>query len=132
MAAAPAKAPIVKAENAKTQNVKAEWAPIDGAGVAAAPAAPARKTASTQAGGAYRLQVAAVRSSQEALGVAQLLQERYGREIGPRAPSIDQTVMGNMGTIYRVKVGPFASAAEPQALCERLKADGMDCLIVTQ
>ena len=73
-----------------------------------------------------------MRSSDEALGVASRLQERHGRSLGGRSPTVDQTVVGNMGTIYRVKVGPYASAAEPRALCEKLKADGMDCLIVTQ
>ena len=138
----PAVPPSAAIESKPAAKVKAEWAAIGTKGAAAgatpAPAAATSKKAasaaavSAPASGAYRLQVAAVRSPEEAQGVAQRLQERFGRDLGGRAPGIDQTVMGNMGTIYRVKVGPYASAAEPRALCERLKADGMDCLIVTQ
>ena len=139
-AAAPPPGPAAAAQSvaaaapqaAPPTTVKAPWAPITNAGAkpaATALAAPAAKAPTT---GNYRLQVAAVRSNEEALSVASRLQERYGRELGGRSAAIDQTVLGNMGTIYRVKVGPYASATEPRALCERLKADGMDCLVVTQ
>ena len=87
--------------------------------------------ASTGAGGAYRVQVAAVRSNDEALGIAAMLQDRYGRELGNRSASVDQTVMGNMGTIYRVRLGPYANANESRQMCERLKGDGHDCMVVT-
>ena len=49
-----------------------------------------------------------------------------------RRASIDQTVVGNMGTMYRVRVGPYASAHEGQAVCGRLKGSGLDCLVVSQ
>lgn len=100
--------------------------PVKPAPSAAAPAlAPAK-------GGAYRVQVATVRSNDEALGVAAMFQDRYGRELGNRSASVDQTVMGNMGTLYRVRIGPFATANESRQMCERLKRDGHDCMVVTQ
>jgi cell division septation protein DedD len=83
-------------------------------------------------GGRYRLQVAAVRSEAEAQALAARMRERHGSEIASLRTEIDQTVVGNMGTLYRVRLGPFADANEPRALCARLKGDGLDCLIVTQ
>lgn len=101
---------------------------------AAAPSpAPLPRSSAVGAGSPYLLQVAAVRSNDEALGVAAKVQERYARELGSgRGTSIDETVLGNMGTMYRVKVGPFAANSDPRALCDRLKSDGLDCLIVPQ
>lgn len=83
-------------------------------------------------GGSYRVQVAAVRSNDEALSIAAMFQDRYARELGNRSAAVDQTVMGNMGTLFRVRIGPFASANESRQMCERLKRDGHDCMVVTQ
>ena len=47
-------------------------------------------------------------------------------------PQIDQTVMGNMGSFYRVLLGPFASAQETQSVCAKLKGSGLDCLVMAQ
>jgi cell division septation protein DedD len=66
---------------------------------------------------------------------AQALSARVKREhpdaLGPREAEIDETVVGNMGSFYRVRVGPFASAQEGQAACAKLKGAGIDCLLVT-
>lgn len=92
---------------------------------AAVPAAPALK-------GKYRLQVAAVRSRAEAETLAAKLKQAHGSAIGGREPVIEQSVIGAMGTFYRVRVGPYADASEPRQLCSRIKPDGFDCLVVTQ
>ena len=128
-AAVTAAAPAVAAT--KTWAAETTQKPTPASARAAAAAAKAAAAPAPTAG-AFRLQVAAVRTPDEANGVAAKLQERYGRELGGRAPAVDQTVMANMGTIYRVKVGPYANASEPKALCDKLKADGMDCLVVSQ
>ncbi len=93
--------------------------------VAAVPAAPAFK-------GKFRLQVAAVRSRDEAEALALKLKQAHGSAIGGREPAIEQSVIGAMGTFYRVRVGPYADANEPRQLCSRIKPDGFDCLVVTQ
>lgn len=82
--------------------------------------------------GAYRLQIAAVRSRTEAEAVAARVKTEHGREIGARKLDIDQTVFGNMGTFYRVRLGPYAAVGEPKALCDQLRTKGYDCLVVTQ
>jgi cell division protein FtsN len=108
--------------------------PVAATPVAATPAA--AKAAAPAASyvplkGKYKIQVGAVRTREEAdLMVAKLLTE-HGGELGGRDPKIDQAPIGNMGTFYRVRVGPYASASEPKTLCGALKTSGFDCLVVT-
>ena len=83
-------------------------------------------------GGNFQVLVAAVRTAQEAQGVASKLQAGFARELGGRAPVVDQTVAGSLGTIYRVQVGPFTSARDTEALCAKLKGEGMECRVVPQ
>lgn len=81
---------------------------------------------------AFTLQVAAVRSRAEAQAVAQKLKQQHAADIGGRNTEIDEAVVGNMGTLYRVRVGPFADANEPRSLCTKLRSTGLDCMLVTQ
>ncbi len=98
---------------------------------AAAAAAPAAKTQVASAAN-IRLQVAAVRSREEAERVSAKLKSTPAVQSSAAATEIDETVIGNMGTFYRVRLGPFASAAEPNKLCAALKPQGYDCLVVSQ
>ena len=92
----------------------------------------AEKVASREPSGKFRLQVAAVRSRSEADALAASLVEKHGSELGARQPEVDEAVLGNMGTFYRVRVGPYADAKEPQQLCSGLRSSGFDCLVVTR
>jgi len=85
----------------------------------------------TGGAGKIKLQVAAVRSRSEAEALAGLLVGRHGGQLGGRKPEVDETVIGSMGTFYRVRLGPFANEQEPGHLCNELRADGFDCLVVT-
>ena len=91
-----------------------------------------KAAASREPSGKFRLQVAAVRSRSEADALAASLVEKHGSELGPRRPEVDEAVLGNMGTFYRVRVGPYADAKEPQQLCSGLRSSGFDCLVVTR
>lgn len=62
--------------------------------------------------------------------VAQL-QSTYAAELAGVTPEIDAAAIGNMGTFYRVRVGPYVNTKVPQNLCAKLRNDGYDCLIVT-
>ena len=104
---------------------------------AAAPArAPAQKVAALppQAAphGDFRLQIAAVRSRDDAARVAAQIKRDHAFRLGARQTEIDKAVIGNMGTFYRVRIGPYANAAEPRKLCTVLRPHGYDCLVVTQ
>ena len=82
--------------------------------------------------GRFNLQVAMVRSQNEAQAVVARIKREYAAALASREPEIDQTVVGNMGAFYRVLVGPFATQNEGQAACARLKGSGLDCMVVTQ
>ena len=95
-----------------------------------APAPPADRVSTPS--GKFRLQVAAVRSRSEAEALAGLLVGRHGNQLGGRHPEVDESVIGSMGTFYRVRLGPYASAQEPEQLCAALRSDGFDCLVLGQ
>lgn len=82
--------------------------------------------------GAYRLQVATLRTREEAEALAAKLRAEGRKALGSGSPLVDQAVLGNMGTFYRVRLGPYRTAEEPRRVCQNLKASGYDCFIVTQ
>jgi hypothetical protein len=88
------------------------------AAAAAKPGAPAGK---------LRLQLAAVMSREEAQASAARVKSQFAGDIGSRAATIDEAALGD-ATMYIVRFGPYASAAEIKALCTRIRAAGTDCL----
>ncbi|MDO9383172.1 MAG: SPOR domain-containing protein [Hyphomicrobiaceae bacterium] len=99
---------------------------------AAEAAAPKMMAANSSAGGKYRLQLASVRSREEADRLVQNLMSAHASQLGGAEAQIDEAVIGNMGTFYRVRLGPYANANEPKKLCTTLKPQGYDCQVVTQ
>lgn len=88
-------------------------------------------TSKAAAQGSYVIQVAAVRTKQEAQAVAKRLRQ-LGGSFGAREPGIEEAVMGNMGTLYRVSLGPFASSGEVEKVCPQLRQAGLDCHIISR
>lgn len=120
----------VSAKAAKGQRTAAAAAPVAPV-VADTPAVSPAVAKAKSASGKYKLQVAAVRSRSEAETLAARVSGEHGGKLGDRKPVIEEAVFGNMGTFYRVNVGPYASAGEPDAVCKTLRASGFDCLVVT-
>ena len=58
--------------------------------------------------------------------------QQFARELGGRAPVVDQAAVANLGRIFRVQVGPYQSPDETRALCARLKGAGLGCSVVAQ
>src|SRR5262249_23758707 len=81
--------------------------------------------------GRFRIQLGMLRTEAEAQALSARVKREHPDAVGPREAEIDETVVGNMGSFYRVRVGPFASAQEGQAACAKLKGAGIDCLLVT-
>ncbi|WP_083566950.1 SPOR domain-containing protein [Hyphomicrobium sp. CS1GBMeth3] len=106
------------------------WA--GGSGAAQPAPAPVKVATAASAAGKYKLQVAAVRSREEAERLVQTLSSYPPVREGRVSPEIDESVIGSMGTFYRVRLGPYANASEPSQLCTTLKPQGFDCLVVTQ
>ncbi len=92
------------------------------------PPAAAKKSAKK---GKYKLHIAAVRSRADADALAQKLTSQHAAELGDHVPTVDEAVIGSMGTFYRVRVGGYASQEEPRGLCNKLRTSGFDCLVVT-
>ena len=116
-----------------TTQVKPETAPSEARSPNARPTAEARALTPppVHAEGKYRVQLATVRTQQEAAAVA-VKAKRALAGVAAREPEIDQTVLGNMGSFYRVRIGPFATVQETQAVCAKVKGTGLDCMTVTQ
>jgi cell division septation protein DedD len=83
-------------------------------------------------GGAYRLQLAAVRSRAEATALAERARQQHPDVLKGRRTEVDEAVFGNMGTFYRARIGPFASNIETEAICASLRAKGQDCMVIGQ
>jgi cell division protein FtsN len=73
-----------------------------------------------------------VRSEGEAQALAGKVRREHAAALASREPEVDQTVVGNMGSFYRVRVGPYATQADGQAACAKLKGSGLDCMVVAQ
>ena len=62
--------------------------------------------------------------------MAQKVRAEKARLLGSRKVEIVENVYGNMGRFYRVKIGPFAEAAQARSVCESLRTRRMDCMVV--
>jgi cell division septation protein DedD len=82
--------------------------------------------------GHYLVQLAAMRTEEEALALAARARREHASLLGSRSQSVDRAVFGNMGAFYRVRFGPFASVQETQSVCAKLQDSGIDCLPVSQ
>ncbi len=92
---------------------------------------PVSKSKQANTGGKYKLHIAALRSRAEAETLAQQLASKHGGDLAQRAPTVDEAVIGSMGTFYRVRVGSYANSDEPRGVCNKLRISGFDCLVVT-
>jgi cell division septation protein DedD len=95
------------------------------------PAAETR-VAAVRPDGKFRVQVGMMRTEAEAQALAARLKRDHAAVLAAREPEIDQAVVGNMGSFYRVRVGPYANAGEGQAACAKLRGPGIDCMVVSQ
>src|SRR5262245_6322610 len=94
-------------------------------------AAPPQQDAPAARGdGSFQVQLAPVRTKAEALALAARARREHASLLAASEPEIDQAVFGNMGSFYRVRFGPFASAQQTEAVCAKLKGGGLDCMPV--
>ncbi|MFQ5939690.1 MAG: SPOR domain-containing protein, partial [Alphaproteobacteria bacterium] len=79
----------------------------------------------------YRIQVAAVRSSEAAYGGWQRLQAQHKDLLGKLKLTVQRVDLGpEKGVFYRVQAGPLADKAAANALCTKLSLRRVECLIV--
>ncbi len=130
----PARSPPRPATSAWSSNteVRGGGNTVTASTSATAPAAAPAAASSPRSEGRFRIQIAMVRTQAEAQALAARVKQEHASTLGNRDLQIDEAVVGNMGSFYRIRIGPFASAQEGQAACVKLKGPGIDCLLVTQ
>lgn len=93
-----------------------------------APAAPA-KARKPVSGGAYVVQISALRDEKSAKAAWSHLGKRFPAVLGGHALDIEKAELGEKGTYYRVRAAGFTSKAAAQSACAKLKAGGQDCMV---
>lgn len=101
--------------------VKPARAPPAARGHAPRQAAPAK--------GGFTLQLAAVRTKAEAEDMARKA-KAGDRSLGSHAFEIVESVYGNMGRFYRVRIGSFANETKAASTCAALRARNVDCMVL--
>ena len=80
--------------------------------------------------GGFQLQLATSRSEGEAQALwKQVSSANTG--LSGKSPDIEKVDIGNFGTFYSLKVGPFPDKAESLKVCNALKRNGVDCSVVS-
>ncbi len=96
----------------------------------AAPQTPAKKAQRPK--GRVKLQIATVRSKDEASTIVSNLNANHSTVVARHPARIDEAVMGNMGTFYRVRLEAFESEKTALRTCNKLRATGLDCFPVAR
>lgn len=79
-------------------------------------------------GGAYVVQLLALRDEASAQKAWAGLQKKHPSLKG-HASDIERADLGDKGVFYRLRAAGFASKAEAQSFCAKLKAAGQDCMV---
>jgi hypothetical protein len=127
-AAAAAPEPPAKPAAPPKKTVVAKGEPIDLTPAKKAPPAAAPADAAAITGG-LSVQVTSQKSQEAAMSAFRSMQSRYAQVLGRYQPNVQRADLGDRGTYYRVRVGPFAGDGA-QRVCAALKAAGGDCIIV--
>jgi hypothetical protein len=144
MAAAPpsatAKAPETKpAEPPKVAAAPPEAKPVEAPKVAApkpAPASEPKQLASIQpaagaaAAGAFRVQIASLRTTEDAAKSWEKLKTTNPDLLGKLPGNVVRADLGDKGTFYRVVAGSFSDRDAANDFCAKLKQRNVGCLVV--
>jgi hypothetical protein len=104
---------------------KRSWRIFGRTAEAESPAPAAQQAAS----GGFQLQLANSRSEDEAKALWKKVSQSQG--LAGISPAIEKIDIGNFGTFYSLKIGPFPDKAQSVKVCNALKRNGIDCSPVT-
>ena len=93
-------------------------------------AQPDPPSVSPAAGGRYFVQLAALRSEQEARSAWDRFKKANPDLLGRLAVAVRMADLGARGTYYRLQAGPLADGGAAQELCDKLKSRNQGCLVV--
>ncbi|MGI9421824.1 MAG: SPOR domain-containing protein [Hyphomicrobiaceae bacterium] len=99
---------------------------------AAKKAKPAAKKPAAKAAkkGRYNVQIATVREKTAAETILRDVASKAPKALAGLRPSIDEAVVGNMGTFYRVRVDGLPTRQASANLCKVLLDSGHDCFLI--
>jgi len=122
---------VVASDASPSQSRWSRW--FSRSAEAEAPTAPAAAAAApaTPSGGGFQLQLANSRSEAEAQALWKKVSSE-NQEVAGAQPVIEKVDIGNFGTFYSLKIGPFPDKAESLKVCNALKRNAVDCSLVTQ
>jgi hypothetical protein len=87
------------------------------------------KPSAKPSGGAYRIQISAVRTPDAVQPEWARLKHRYGDILGGLSVTSSKTTVAGKGDFYRLQAGPLDQAAAKSA-CDRLRGQGLGCVVV--
>lgn len=132
----PPEAPEAEAQSSRlspASSDETELAPVNPTSGAEAPPSPA--VPRVQRGGAERpeyLQIGAFPTPELARKAFQSFRERHGDLAADLSPDIKKADLGEKGVWYRLRIGPFAGKAAAARSCEKMKKEGVICLIASR
>ena len=100
--------------------------PAPGAMLEAAPGTPSAALPARL----YVIQLASVPSVADAEREWARLQQAHPTQLGGRTVEVNAAEVGDRGTFYRVRIGPFVDRDAARELCRELNAAGQECLVV--
>jgi cell division septation protein DedD len=127
---APPSAPAATAQTQSTPPAAAttQTQPSAPAATTVQPAKPPTQTAA--AGGAYRVQLAAVKSADAAKAAWAKVTKANPDVLKGLSLKVVKVDRGSDGALYRVQGGPLADRAAADSVCSRLKQKGQACMVV--
>ena len=81
--------------------------------------------------GSFVVQVASVPANDLALAKQAEITRKHGPVLSDLAFDIAKADLGERGTFYRLRIGPFSTRDDAIKLCESLKSRGQDCYVTT-
>jgi cell division septation protein DedD len=99
------------------------------ANVARAPTPPPAAVAPS-AGGRYRIQLAALRTNDDASREWDKLRRAHPDLLGSLSLNVVRADLGDRGTFYRIQAGPLADENAAKEVCRRLAEKKVGCLVV--
>lgn len=121
-------APAAAADNAPASIVPPA-APAPEPATTAAVAESTPPAAAPASGGAFVVQIMALREEAAARSAWDALQAKHGAILGGHALDIERADLGEKGVFYRVRAAGFDTKAAAQSACTSLKSAGQDCMV---
>ncbi len=122
-AAAPQAAPEATVPQSRAEAPAAAPEPAPAQAAAPAPAAAAAS------GGAWLVQIMALRDEAGAKSAWEALQKKHPSLLGNHALDVERADLGDKGVYYRIRAAGFETKSAAQSTCASLKAAGQDCLV---